>query len=237
VGPRLPPRAPPAAPRGAAPPPRLALEALEDRVVPAPFVDLGPLRFGAEAFTVVGNNYSASGQVQLGLAPAQGEAFTPLVNINTPLTDGSVSFTVDTPDPRFTVTNATVQAVVQGLPLLTLWSTTSSFTFDAAALASTGVPLAAGAVPFPTNEGQFTLTNRRCADPTGGSTEDAQIMLQGSLSNPVLVGLNMTVTGSNFLILDQTGLTLTGVDKAVSGGLSVGGLGFDISGLSVNYNN
>src|SRR5262249_16881371 len=84
--------------------PRLALEALEDRSRPSQFVDLGPLRFDGD-FTQDGDNYSASGTVQLGLAPVMQEAFTPLVNIATNA-GGSVAFTVGTSDPTFTVTNA-----------------------------------------------------------------------------------------------------------------------------------
>ena len=67
----------------------LNLECLEDRTVPSQYVDLGALRFGAESFQQNGNTYSASGTIQLGLAPTGQEAFTPLVDI-----DGSVSFTV-----------------------------------------------------------------------------------------------------------------------------------------------
>jgi hypothetical protein len=147
-----------------------------------------------------------------------------------------LSLTVGTPDPKFTLTRATISSVVQGAPDPDIWSTSGSFTFDATALATTGVPLASGGLPFATSEGQFKLDNIRFADPTGGDTSDAQVKLQGTLGSvPTLVGLSMSVGDSNFLILDGTGYTLTGVEQTLSGGLSVGGLGFDVSGLSVSY--
>ncbi len=206
--------------------PRLTLEALEDRVVPA-YVDLGTapheLRFVADSFTVTNNTYTANGQIKLGFTPTGTEAFTPLVNISTPNQGVGLSLTVGTPDPKFMLTRATISSVVQGAPDPDIWSTSGSFTFDATALATTGVPLASGGLPFATSEGQFKLDNIRFADPTGGDTSDAQVKLQGTLGSvPTLVGLSMSVGDSNFLILDGTGYTLTGVEQALSGGLSVG---------------
>jgi hypothetical protein len=219
--------------------PRLGLEALEDRVVPAT-QQLGALLFSAADFTYdpVDDTYTAVGTVGLGLAPTGGEEFAPLVTITTDLTTGSVVLAPGSATgPRFTVTNAALTSVVQGVPDLPLWGTTGPFAFDAASLAGGGVPLNSGGTPFATSDGQFTLNDIRFADPTGGTTEDAQVKLQGTLGGvPALVGLSLSVVGDKFLILDgQNGVTLTGVDEAVSGGLSVGGLGFSVSDLAVTY--
>ncbi|MBA4067657.1 MAG: hypothetical protein C0501_28925 [Isosphaera sp.] len=219
--------------------PRLGVEALEDRVVPAT-QQLGALLFSAADFTYdpVEDTYTAVGTVGVGLAPTAGEQFTQLVTFTTDLTTGSVVLAPGAATgPRFTVTNATLTSVVQGVPDPTLWATTGPFAFDAASLVGGGVPLNSGGTPFATSDGQFTLNDIRFADPTGGTTEDAQVKLQGTLGGvPALVGLSFSVVGDNFLILDgQNGVTLTGVDEAVSGGLSVGGLGFSISDLAVSY--
>lgn len=214
----------------------LFVETLEDRLVLAQFFDLGDLRISADDFHTVGNDHTATGQVAVGLKPTSGEQFTPLINIDASLASGLVAFTTDTATPRFTVTNAKIESIIQSGPSLPLWQTTAAFTFDVHALTSSGVPLTSGALPFATDEGEFTLNNIRFADPTGGATTDAQLKLQGSLGNaPMLVGLNMSVTGDNFLEVDHNGLTLTGVDEAVSGGLSVGGLGFSVSDLAISY--
>jgi hypothetical protein len=68
--------------RGRPRPPRLTLEALEDRIVPAGPVDLGPLRFLGD-YSQVGKQYTFNGgDVQLGLKPASAEAFVKLLNFH-----------------------------------------------------------------------------------------------------------------------------------------------------------
>jgi hypothetical protein len=217
---------------------RLTLEALEDRIAPAQYVDLGSLRFGAPHFNFnqAQNTYTASGIVDVGPVPAHGESFTPLADFNTDLASGSVSITAGNPMHLFTVTNGTLEATIQGAPILPLWQTTSAFTFNADALTSTGVRLTSGALPVTVGDGFFNLNNVRFADPDG-HTADAQVKLQGVLTQQPFEDLSMVVGGSNFLIFDHTGMNLTGVQPAVSGSLSLGGLGFDVSNLSVSYNN
>jgi hypothetical protein len=201
-------------------------------------VDLGPLRFGAPSFTQMQDTYTASGvNVDVGLVPAQGQTFTALADFNTVQNNGSVSFTVGTLTPTFTVTNATLEATIQGTPpFVPLWQTTTAFTFNAEALTSTGVPLNSGAQLVPYGAGDFTANDIRFADPDN-NTADAQIKLQGSLTQPPLDGLSMVVGPDNFLIFDHTGMNLTtGSSMALSGSLSLGGLGFSIDGLRASYN-
>src|SRR5262249_26447601 len=126
--------------------PVLHLEYLEDRTCPSQFVDLGTLRFAADSFLQNGNTYSTTGKIQLGLAPTGHETFTPLVDIV-----GTVSFTTGVADPTFQVngvTNAEIDAVVQGTPAIPLWQATGTTTFDVQQLTTTGVDLGGKGQPL-----------------------------------------------------------------------------------------
>jgi hypothetical protein len=209
-----------------------SLEALEDRVVPAKFVDLGPLRFGGD-FTQDGDNYSATGIVQLGLAPVMTEDFTPLVNIATNA-GGSVAFTVGTADPTFTVTNAAVAAAL-GSPGTTLWQTTDAARFDVASLIGGGVSLTSGGQPFAVAGATFTLDSLAFFNPGGGGTDDAQVRLHGGLTVAPLTALTLIVGGADFVTIDAAGVNLNLVSGPVSGSLTLGGLAFDTAGLQAAY--
>lgn len=181
-------------------------------------------------------DYKATGgTIQLGLSPAMGEAFTPLVDIKLGAS-GSVAFTVGTADPNFTVAGVSFVSVIQGTPDLPLWSTTGSFRFDANALAGEGVALTSGAKEFAIGAGDFTPNDIRFANPDGPDTGDSQIKLQGVLSvlkleQPPLNVLSLTVDAGDFVILDSSGVDLTGV-SAVTGSLKLGGLGFSAEDLT-----
>lgn len=203
-------------------------ERLEDRLVLAQFVDLGGLRFSADEFTVVGNSYSTSGEVQLGLTPGAGAVFRPLLNIETPDQGGLVSFTVGTADPQFTVTNATFESVIQGMSPIAIWATAASFTFDAGDLAGDGVALSAGAIPFTTIDGKFTLDRIRFAAAD-------QIRLEGSLALTELVGLNVAVADSAYLSIDESGFNFSDFTATVENSFSVLGLSIDASDLDLAY--
>jgi hypothetical protein len=209
---------------------RPLLEALEDRTLPAQFVDLGALRFAADSFQQNGNTYSASGTIQLGLAPTGGEAFTPLVDIQ-----GAVSFTTGLPDPTFQLTDAEIDATAQESPDTILWQAQGPTTFSVQDLTGGGADLGGNGQMFQVSYANFTPNNLRFADPDG-DTADAQVRLQGSLGFDQLPGLSVPVTGNTFVSLDQTGVNLTDFQgAAVTTPFSVYGLQINPTSTVIAY--
>jgi hypothetical protein len=216
--------------------PSLQVESLEDRTV----LDLqgfaiGPMYLYGDFFMDTQNNWWAKGEVKLGFAPAPHETFDELAVFST-TPDGKVWFSPTNPNPEFTVEKAELISMVS-VPNLTIWETDGTATFNAAILASPtgGVNIYSGARPFTVEAGQFTLDNIRFVDPDGDGEQKGEIWMQGSLSQAPLTGLSLTVAGSNFVKLTESGVVLTGVAQAVSGGLTIGGLGFTVNNLSVSY--
>lgn len=188
---------------------RLSLEILEDRVVPASAVTLGPLQFFGDFNT--GPEYSANGVIQLGLAPTQGEDFRPLVQINgsVAFSSGGSSFTVD----------GSIISIIQPTPSeIALWQGNDSF--DVAALVGSGATLSGSlVVSFNENQGAnftagFISDTLILANPDGGSTSDSQVHLQGRLSFPQLAGLVAPVSDGFYVTLDHTGISLPGTYTA-----------------------
>jgi hypothetical protein len=207
---------------------RLDLEALEDRTLLSQYVDLGPLRLAADAFQQNGNDYSASGAIQLGYAPTSGETYTPLVDING-------SLTVNTADMTLAVSDATViAATVHGSPDIPLWQATSAFVFDVNSLTAGGVSLPAGAQQLQVSNVSFTPNVLAFVNPDGNSA-DAQIHLQGNLTINELVGLDVAVAGSNFVAIDHTGVSLTDFSAPVEDSFRVFGLAVDATDLTLAY--
>jgi hypothetical protein len=198
-----------------------------------PFKDLGTLRLYASSFTQDNTNpdtYSASGTITVGLAPTEGEAFTSLVTIN-----GTVGFTLGTSDPTLTVTDATIDAVVQGTPVIPLWQTTGSTTFDVQQLTTTGVSLGTNGQLFQVSYVNFMPTSLRFFNPGGGSTTDAQVELQGNLAITELPGLSLPVAGNTYVVLDTTGVNMTDFTTTVTTPFSVLDLGITPTGMTVAY--
>ena len=201
---------------------RLALEALEVRLVLTSTIDLGGLRFESPtAFTTSGTTETASGTVQVGLVPDPSARFTPLLVLS-----GGVEL-VEGSDPTFRVNGSVAEALTGGG--LTLFQGDDSFDIPqirnpgVSALDGKTLPAAGGTF----TPGRITLRN----SPTDGP----EVQLQGSLSLPGIAGLNIGINGSNHVNIRASGLTLTGVDPSLAGSLSIGNLGFDASALSVGY--
>ena len=216
--------------------PTLQVEPLEDRMVlDMQGFAIGPMYLYGDFFMDTQSNWWAKGEVKIGFPPAPGESFEELAVFST-TPEGKVWFSPSNPNPEFTVEKAELISMVS-LPNLTLWETDNAFTFNAAALASAtgGVNIYAGAKPFTVLAGHFTMDNIRFVDPDGEGEEKGQIWMQGSLTQAPLTGVSMTVAGSNFVKVTESGVSLTGVSEAFTGGLSIGGLGFSISNLSVSY--
>src|SRR5207237_4582920 len=81
----------------------------------------------------------------------------------------------------------------------------------------------------------FTLSDILLANPGGGSTSDAEIELQGNMSIPDLVGLKVGVDGSNFVVINENGVSLTGVDASITGNFSAFGLTMQPTNLAIAY--
>jgi hypothetical protein len=188
---------------------RLHLEILEDRLVPASAVTLGPLQFFGDFNT--GPDFSANGVIQLGLAPTQGEDFRPLVQIN-----GSVDFS--SAGSSFNV-NGSIISIIQPTPSeIALWQGTASF--DVSDLVGSGATLSAAlTVDFHQGHGanftaNFVPDTLMLANPEGGSTSDSVVRLQGRLFFNQLVGFVAPVAESYWITLDQTGIALPGTYTA-----------------------
>lgn len=214
----------------------LLVEALEDRtVLDMQGFTIGPMYLYGDFFQDTEHNWWATGEVKLGFAPQPNESFEELAVFSANSSDGKVWFSPDNPNPEFTVTDCELISLVS-LPNLTLWDTEGSFIFNANALASNGVNITSDAKPFTVDAGKFTLDKIRFVAPTN-EEDKGEIWMQGSLTQSPLDQLTFTVAGTNFLKLTKDGIVLTGVSPAISGGLSIAGLGFTIDDLSANYAN
>src|SRR5262249_35751035 len=141
---------------------RPALEVLEDRVVPAPMVDVGGLRFMATGgFEQTGQEDKAtSGDVGIGYTPSGTEDFVALLRAD--LTDANSEFLVDNnaADPTFSVQTAPVKVVVGGHSLPIWQQSDSQLKVDIPQLIGTNgfsVPSTITPVPFQVAKVDFTL--------------------------------------------------------------------------------
>lgn len=206
---------------------RPAVEALEDRtLLDATPVTLGKLELRSDAFVQNGNDWTADGTIELGLAPTGTEAFKPLVNIV-----GSLALT--TGASTFTVTSAYLTTPVQTTPP-TLWQTTDPFVFNVAELADGGMPLSGGAT-LKVSGADFTLNSLLLANPDGGSTTDAQAQLRGNLQIQDLSGLTVPVNGDDCVSIDENGVNLTDLNVAVTTTTTVNNLSLAPSDLVFSY--
>ena len=62
------------------------------------------------------------------------------------------------------------------------------------------------------NAGNVTLTNLQLANPTNGSTSDPQVRVQGILKIKELIGLSVQVGGNDYVKIDDTGVSLSGLE-------------------------
>jgi hypothetical protein len=198
------------------------------------FVDLGPLRIGAESFQQSGPNYSASGTIEVGYVPSGGEAYAPLLEI-----EGAVAFTVGVAAPVLSVTNAQIEAPVGGSPpQIPLAQVAGTLGLDVGRLVGAGVSLGAAGVQVQgvaVAGATITPDTLALANPGGGSTDDAEVRLQGNLAFVPLVGLALPVGGADYVAIDSQGPSLTSLSQPVSGGFTLYGVSFAPTSLSVSY--
>src|SRR5262249_39113340 len=151
--------------------------------------------------------------------PTLGEAFKPLLGVNG---------TVDLPGPTLDQSKFSFSGNLN-LVVLTGQTLYRSPANQAAQIAfsdltfgidfSPGSPLAKGTVlPLTAAAVPFSMTTLLLENPTEGTTADARVDLQGNLdfSSIGLKSLTVGVTRSDYVYVDQTGVTLSGVDASVS---------------------
>ncbi len=159
-------------------------------------IDLDPLQVeGDFVLNQTSQQYLATGTILIGLAPAPGEAFSPLISIN-----GTVSYDEDTIEA-----NGVINALIGGIsaPLLEgTWSIDVGQAITSELDESAQLPN-----QFQIAGVAFTLSSFDLVDDDDGG----QIELQGQLSLPdALGGVTLAVDGDHEVIIDQNGVSFTG---------------------------
>jgi hypothetical protein len=185
---------------------RLQFEALEDRALPAGTNIFAGLEFMTAGTLAVNNHVvTSSDPVQVGIAPAKGAAFTPLLQL-----DGGVSFTDNDPAGAFT-TNGTVSGIAAGKTVQLLDA--QMHTFKAPALLSSSyysLPATdTNAADLAVGGGNLVVSALHL-----GATE---LDLQGTLNEAHLTGVTIPVMGQSHVMLNSTGVNIAGPDPTVAG--------------------
>ncbi len=231
-------------------------ESLEDRLAPASnIITAGGLEFLASAnFDDNGTKYTLSpgDSVSVGYEPEGQEVFQPLLQFqldNELLDEGSFSLETNPSELSFTVSYVKLSAVAvegsQSLPIPIWQSSGSGFpaTFGLAQLQSAGgVALdSSNPVQVEVAHCEFTLSNLALNQPSDPDSS-GQVLLQGelNLSNVPIIGNGLTaeVGGTNHVVIDASGVNLTGLEltKALPSNVTIGG--FKVGGsVTVGYEN
>ena len=229
-------------------------ESLEDRLAPASnIITAGGLEFLASAnFDDNGTKYTLSpgDSVSVGYEPEGQEVFQPLLQFqldNELLDEGSFSLETNPSELSFTVSYVKLSAVAvegsQSLPIPIWQSSGSGFpaTFGLAQLQSAGgVALdSSNPVQVEVAHCEFTLSNLALNQPSDPDSS-GQVLLQGelNLSNVPIIGNGLTaeVGGTNHVVIDASGVNLTGLEvtKALPSNVTIGG--FKVGGsVTVGY--
>src|SRR5262249_17281330 len=134
------------------------------------------------------------------------------------------------PQPKFTIQGGSsdqpgqIALVVQGGAPVPIWRTVynDTTTFDVNQLTgASALPLPTNDVPLTVAGVNFLLNKIGFANPDGGSTANAQVKMQGTVTLPKLAKFDLSiiqaqVDGTNFVIADSTGITLTGISANVT---------------------
>ncbi|MBI1314468.1 hypothetical protein GC176_24510 [bacterium] len=193
-------------------------------------IDLSPLRVAGDfQFNETTEKYEAAGLILIGLRPADGDDFQSIIEVN-----GSVSY-----DSAVIIASGTVTSRIFNVdvPLFSgewhvdVGSAVTSFLSEASQFAAGEFQLGGALLDF---EG-FEFV-----DPTGGSVADARIELRGTARLPdVLNGIDIAITGDDYIGIDAQGVSFTGVDFVPQGAysLELNGFQLEASNLSLRYDN
>ncbi|MBX3437473.1 MAG: hypothetical protein KF861_08290, partial [Planctomycetaceae bacterium] len=211
-----------------------AVERLEVRtLLAAQAVDFGQLRFVGE-FAQVGNTYTTSEDVQLGLVPTGSDSYQPLLEF-TFQQNGGLTFVTGTSDLSFTVTDATLSSIVQLNPAqLELWSIDGSTSFDAGALTSSGFTLATGAArSFTLFGGQMVTDTILLTNP--GTTSGNEVILGGTLTPTSEGDLAVAIGNSNPVVINSQGPNLADFQADILTPFTLQGLTFNPADMSISF--
>lgn len=203
-------------------------EGLEERVLlESQFVDLGPLRIGADSFQQSGSNYTASGTIEVGFIPSGGESYEALIAI-----EGAVSFTVGGADPALNVTDAQIEAPASGgSAQIPLAEVTGTWVVNVGLLVGAGVSLEApgvGAHGVAVAGATLTPSTLALAD-----ADSDEVRLQGDLAFVPLVGVSVPVQGEAYVAIVDGQATLTTIDsQPVDGSFTLYGVSFASTGIA-----
>lgn len=185
---------------------RLGFELLEDRVVPATSMTFGGLEFTTTG-TLTDTNHAvtSSNPVQVGVAPAKGASFVPLLQL-----DDGVSFMDNDPSGTFTTTG-TVSGIAGNDTLQLLDAQKHTFT-GPGLLGSSYFTLAAS----DTNMAHLEVGGGELAVAALHLTA-SELDLQGTIDIAHVAGLTVAVQGSDHVVLNGDGVSLSGPDPTVTG--------------------
>src|SRR4051794_21485652 len=181
---------------------RPRLEVLEDRVVLSASKVFGGLEFTTTGtFNTSNHLVTSSSPVQVGVAPAGGGTFTPVLSL-----DKGARFTDNDATGTFTTTG-TVSGIQGTQSLLLLDAHQHTFTAPGL-LADNYYSLPAGDTNTPHLDlggGKLTVTGLHLAS--------GELDLQGSIAVPTVTGLTLDVQGTDHVAIDATGPHLVGPDS------------------------
>ena len=211
----------------------LNVEGLEDRLAPAVQVFSGLEFMTTGTFNVSNNVVTTSSPVEVGVAPAAGGTFTPLLLLQSGVEFNSTDSTGTFSTPPTGGSGAVVSAYAAGTTVSLLDA--QALNFEAPALlSSSSYDVLSG-----------TGTNSAELGVAGGSLSvtvlrfngSSELDVQGNLSFSNFAGLTLGVGGSNYVALTSSGVSLTGLSITLPGptSFSESGLDFTATNLQVTY--
>jgi uncharacterized membrane protein len=209
------------------------VEWLEDRIAPAVQVFSGLEFMTTGTFSVNNNVVTSSSPVEVGVTPASSGTFEPLLLLQSGVQFNSTDMTGTFTTPPSGGSAGAVSAFADGttVPLLNA----QAYTFEAPALLSTTTydtlsPSSNTAANLGVAGGDLSVTALRF----NGSSE---LDVQGSLSFANFAGLALGVSGSDYVALNSSGVSLTGLSVTLPGPTSFteAGLDFTATNLQVTY--
>ncbi len=236
------------------------LERLEDRLAPAgvPVLVDGLEFLPSTNFQQSGADYllGPGAKVDIGYTPLGTENFQPLVHFDLGANAGFFSLdTTQSSDPFFNVYDVTLSIVAikndngPSVPI-PIWKSNvpegEFVKFDIPQLLSTNGlslnPSQSTPIQVPVAHCDFTLGTLYLNNPDSKTTVNSQVLMQGvvDLSNVPIIGKGLTaeVTGTNYVVVDASGVNLTGikVTKTLPSDTKI--KGFDVAGsVSIEYAN
>jgi hypothetical protein len=202
---------------------RLTVNLLESRTMLSASQTLGGIEFMTDGqFTTetVGGQVrvATNTPVEVGLVPAAGQSFKPLLRLT-----GGVEFIAGNGGGQFTAEGEVV-GIFGGVEIPLAASANRELSVGDLLGHGAGI----GGKSISVAGASFTLS--------GIELNSDAIELQGHLAFPQLAGLTVAVEGSDHVVIDRTGVHLTGLDVSFSGAsFERAGMGFNLESMHVRY--